>query len=140
LGITLTAEQRKPTHFKIRINLTKANVAGLSANGRAAGFNGTLEFSSDAGLRTFACIVEAKTAGLIATGDVVAYGNQIFPVTLFKTEERQVSGPPAKFNDPFKNPAYADFGATGNQSNVFLAWQFIDSHRSQLPPRGGQGP
>lgn len=132
LGITLTAEQRKPTEFKVRINLARVNVAGLPANGAAAGLTGTLEFSSDAGLRTFAGILDAKAAGFRGSGDYIYYGNQAFPLALFKSEERQTNaGPPPTFNDPFTNKAYADFGATGNQSNVFLAWQFIAAHGIQ---------
>lgn len=136
LGITLTAEQRKPTQFKVRINLARVNVTGLPANGAAVGLTGTLEFSSEAGMRTFAGILDARAAGFRASGDYISYGHQAFPLTMFKTEERQINaGPPPTFNDPFKNPAYADFGATGNQSNVFLAWQFIVAHGIQRRTR-----
>lgn len=132
LGITLTAEQRKPSEFKVRINPARANVAGLSANSAAAGLTGRLEFSSEAGLRTVAAILDAKAAGFGASGDYIYYGHQAFPLTLFKTEERQTNaGPPPTFNDPFVNAAYTDFGTTGNQSNVTLAWQFIAAHGIQ---------
>jgi hypothetical protein len=134
LGITLTAEQRKATQFKVRINLAKVNVAGIGANGAAAGLTGKLEFSSEAALQTFAAILDAKAAGFGASGDYIYYGSQISPLTLFKTEERQINlGPPPTFNDPFTNPAYADFKAT--RSNVFLAWQFIAAHGIQRRTR-----
>jgi hypothetical protein len=132
LGITLTAEQRQPTQYKIRINVAKLNVAAMPANGAAVGLTGTLEFSSDAGLRTFAAILDAKAAGFRTSGDYIYKGNQGFPVALFATQERQTNaGPPPTFNDPFSNPGYTDFGATGNQSNVFSAWQFIAAHGIQ---------
>ena len=136
LGITLTVEQRKPTEFKVRINLARVNIAGLSANAAAVKLIGNLEFSSEAGMRTFAGILDAKAAGFRASGDFIYYGNQAFPLALFKTDERQTNaGPPPTFNDPFTNRAYADFGATGNQSNVFLAWQFIAAHGIQRRTR-----
>ena len=97
LGITLTAEQRKATQFKVRINLAKVNVAGIGANGAAAGLTGKLEFSSEAALQTFAAILDAKAAGFGASGDYIYYGSQISPLTLFKTEERQTNvGPPPR--------------------------------------------
>ena len=133
LGITLTAEQRKPTQFKVRINLAKVNLAGLRANGTAVGLTDTLEFSSDAGMRTFAGILDAKAAGFRASGDYIYQGDQGFPVTLFATQERMTSGgPPPTFNDPFTNAGYTtDFGTTGNESTVFQAWQFIAAHGIQ---------
>jgi hypothetical protein len=134
LGITLTAGERKPTQFKVRINLAKANAEGMSANAAAAGLRGRLAFSSDAGLRTVACILDASAAGFRVSGDYIYRGDQTFPVALFATQERQTNpGPPPTFNDPFTNAAYTDFGQSpkSNQSNVFLAWQFIAAHGIQ---------
>ncbi len=138
LGITLTAEQRKPTEFKVCINLSKVNLGGLAAHGAAVGLSGKLEFSSAAGMRTLAAILDAKAAGFRASGDYISYGDQSFPLTLFSTQERQTkAGPPPSFNDPFTNAGYGDFGAAGNtnQSNVFLAWQFIAAHGIQRRTR-----
>ena len=132
LGITLTAEERKPAQFKVRINLAKANADRMSANASAAGLTGQLTFSSDAGMRTFACALDATAAGFRVSRDYVYNSDQAFPVALFATQERQTNpGPPPTFNDPFTNKAYADFGTTGNQSNVFQAWQFIAAHGIQ---------
>ncbi len=131
-GITLTAEERKPTQFKVRINLAKSNPDRMSANAAAAGITGQLAFSSDAGLRTFACAADATAAGFRVSRDYVYHSDQAFPVALFSSQERQTKpGPPPTFNDPFTNPAYSDFGTTGNQSNVFQAWQFIAAHGVQ---------
>jgi len=132
-GITLTAEERKPTAFKVRINLAKANAERMSANAAAAGLTGRMTFSSDAGLRTFACAVDATVAGFRVSRDYVYHSDQAFPVTLFSSQERQTNpgSLPPTFNDPFTISAYKDFGTTGNQSNVLQAWQFIAAHGIQ---------
>ena len=116
LGITLPAEQRQPTAFLVQINLDKVNVESAAANGTLAGLTGTLEFSSEAGLQTFAGVMDAKSAGFNVSGNFTTYSSQAFPVTLFKTDERQASaGPPPTFTDPFTNAGFADFGTTGTR-------------------------
>jgi len=134
LGINLTAEERKPTQFKVRINLAKANAEGMSANAAAAGLRGRLAFSSDAGLRTVACILDASAAGFRVSGTTSTGATRRFPVALFATQEApdEPRATPT-FNDPFTNAAYTDFGQSpkSNQSNVLLAWQFMAAHGIQ---------
>jgi hypothetical protein len=127
-GIVLTAEQMKPTRFKVRIDPARANVAAMTANAAAAGLGGRVEFSSDAALRTVSAVLDAKAAGFRASADHVAHPQQAFPTTLFATSERATAGPPASNDDAFTHGAYADFGTAGNASNVRLAWQFIAAH------------
>jgi hypothetical protein len=131
-GVTLTAEDRKPVQYKIRINLARVNVARLPAQGTAAGLTGIYEFSSEDGRRTFGGILDARAAGFRVSRDYVYEASQAFPFPLFKSDERPTTpGPPPVFNDPLNPTAYPDFGATGNGSNVSLAWQFIAAHGVQ---------
>jgi Subtilase family len=135
-GITLTPEQRKPLHFKIRLALTDEHLRAVAANSAAAGLTGALRFSSRAGLQTFATVIAAAAAGFHVSGDFISHADQAFPVTLLQTQER--AKPPAAgggFDDAFTDPAYADFGSSGNASNVLLAWQFIAAHGIQRRTR-----
>lgn len=129
MGVALSDEQRQPTQYTVRINLAKVNVSALPANADKVGLRGRLEFSSQAAMQTLSAIVEAKAAGFRATADYVYEGHQAFPQALFSTQERQTSaGPPIVYTDPFTAAGYSDFGATGNQSNVYLAWQYVAAH------------
>lgn len=128
LGFTLSDEQRKPTQFKVLIDPAKANVEAMPANAAAAQLAGQIAFSSEIGLRTISTLLDAKAAGFRVSASYISRGHQSFPVTLFATQERTQAGPPAGFDDPFSLPSYVDYGATGNQSNVRLAWQFIAAH------------
>ena len=131
-GVTLTAEDRRPVQYKIRINLARVNVARLPAQGAAAGLTGIYEFSSEDGRRTFGGILDARAAGFRVSRDYVYEASQAFPFPLFKSDERRTTpGPPPVFKDPLNPTAYPDFGATGNASNVSLAWQFIAAHGVQ---------
>jgi hypothetical protein len=85
-------------------------------------------FSSDAGMRTIAALLDARVAGFRVAAAYIGRGHQAFPMTLFATQERVQAGLPAGFDDPLSLKAYDDYGATGNQSNVRLAWQFIAAH------------
>jgi Subtilase family len=128
LGFTLSEEQRKPTQFKVRIDPTRANLEALAANAAAAKLTGRLAFSSEPGLRTISALLDARAAGYSVSASYISRGHQGFPVTLFATQERAGVGPPAGFDDPLGLKAYIDYGATGNQSNARLAWQFIAAH------------
>ncbi len=130
LGITLTDEQRKPSEFVVRIDLAKVDTSSVAANASAAGLTGVLEFSSDAGLRTFAGNLEAKALGFTTVSDWVSHADQVpLPVgayeVLLSTQEQPTG---ATFQDSFTEPRY---GTTGGQSNVTLAWQFVAAHGFQ---------
>jgi len=130
LGITLTDEERAPTEFVVRINVDEVDLADLRANAAAVGLSGILDFSSDAGLRTFACVLDAKAAGFTAGANYISQGSQALPVgatgVYFNTQERATS--PGVFTDAFTEPR---FGAAGSISNVTLAWQFLFAHGIQ---------
>jgi hypothetical protein len=128
VGITLAAEKMKPTRFKIRIDPARVNLEAIRANAAAAGLTGRVEFSSEAALRTISAVLDARAAGFRASADDIAALDQAFPTTLFATQERAQAGPPPSKEDPFNHGAYADFGTTGNASNVLQAWQFIAAH------------
>lgn len=128
LGLHLSAEERKPTQFKIRIRLGNENLSRVAANAAAVGLKGAMGFSSEAGLQTFSTIIDAARSGFRASGDYVLRADQSFPVTLFSTQEISDFKSPPTFTDAFTSGAYADYGATGNASNVRLAWQFIAAH------------
>lgn len=119
LGISLSAKQRKPTRFKIRIPLTDDSIGQVNSNSTKAGLTGTLSFSSHSGMQTFASIIDAAAAGFRVSGDFITQSSQAFPVTLLSAAEN--SG-----TDPFQ--AFTDYGATANGSNVLQAWQFIAAH------------
>ena len=123
LGISLSDEQRKPTQFVVHVSLGAADMAGLAANARAAGLDAPLEFSSEAGLKTFARVLEARAAGFKAGLNDVAPPQQAFPQAMFTSQERGAA-------DAFAEPRYA---ATGNQTNLALAWQFVLAHGIQRP-------
>src|SRR5438105_6447272 len=59
LGMTLTDDQRKPTEYVVQINTAKANLDALSDNAAAAGLSGTMQFSTQAALETFAAVGDA---------------------------------------------------------------------------------
>jgi hypothetical protein len=68
------AKPRKPAEFQVRINLAKVDLARLPGTGSAAGLTGKLEFSSEAGMRTFAGVLDARAAGFRAEGDYISHG------------------------------------------------------------------
>lgn len=75
LGITLTAEQRRPTEYLVQINLAKVDVSSFATNATAAGLNGVMEFSSQAGLQTLAGVADAVAAGFDASPEYLSYPN-----------------------------------------------------------------
>lgn len=123
LGITLTEEQRRPTEYLVRINLAKVDVSNFVENGTLAGLAGVMEFSSQAGLQTLAGVADAVAAGFDASPEYVSYADQAFPMTIFSTQERPDGA--GGFTDAF---ATTRFQASGSQSNVTLAWQFLAAH------------
>jgi subtilisin family serine protease len=120
-GITLTAEQRKPTEFVVQVDLAGADLDGLAANARLEGLREPMTFSSEAGLRTFARVLEARAAGFEAALDHVTEPQQAFPQTIFTSVERAGT-------DAFTDQRYS---TTSNQTNVALAWQFLLAHGIQ---------
>jgi len=72
LGITLTADQRGPKEYLVRINLSKVDVANFTTNATAAGLTGILEFSSQNGLQTLAAVADAVATGFDASPDYVS--------------------------------------------------------------------
>jgi hypothetical protein len=127
LGIVLTDEQRKPVEYLVRINLDKVEPGGLAANGNAAGITGLFEFSSQAGLLTFAAVADAVAVGFDASPEYVSFPDQAFPLTLLNTQERPdgMGG----FADAFTTTRFQN--NTGSQANVHLAWQFLAAHGVQ---------
>lgn len=130
LDLVLTDAQRAPTQWKVRIDPSKANVTGMAANAAKVDLVGRTAFSSDLGLRTLATLLDAKAAGFRVSASYLHRGDQVFPTTLFATQELTRKGPPVTVDDPFSSPQYVDYGgsAASNQSNVTLAWQFIAAH------------
>lgn len=124
LGITLTDEERKPTEFVVAVSLDGTALSELRANARSAGLSQDITFSSAAGLETFARVLEARADGFDAALDHVTNPQQAFPQTMFSSVERAANP------DAFPEPRYA---ATGNQTNVALAWQFVLAHGIQQP-------
>jgi hypothetical protein len=132
-GISLTDEQRRPTEFVVRIDLGRVDSSRLAAHADNAGWRGRIEFSSDAGRRTFAAALAARDAGYRADANFVGSGHQ---VVLLRSQERPVvpATVPPTFSDALQEPRYG-FGGDGAQSNVTLAWQFVEAHggQDQLP-------
>jgi hypothetical protein len=133
LGITLTDEERQPTEYVVRINLAAVDTSVLPENAAAAGLQGVIEFSSDAGVQTFAALLDAKAAGFDASGNWVEQQSQIPSIAgsfgaFFNTRERPNAAPAVGFKDGFAEPRY---GAAGSQSNVTLAWQYVGAHGFQ---------
>ncbi len=126
LGITLTAEERKPTEYLVRINLAKVDLSTFIANASATGLTGVMEFSSQAGLLTLAGVADAVAAGFDASLEFISYPNQTFPLTLLNTRERPDGA--GGFTDAF---ATTRFQTGGSQTNVTLAWQFLAAHGIQ---------
>lgn len=140
LGLTLTAEQRKPTQWKVAIDPSKANVAALAANAAKAHLVGRVAFSSERGLQTIAALLDAKAAGFRVSASYIQRGHQVvFPTTLFATQEVTRNGPPRTVDDPFTSSPYVDYGATAasNQSNALLAWAVHRGARHRASHEGG---
>lgn len=133
LGITLTEEERQPTEYVVRLNLAGVDLTALPANAAALELQGAVEFSSQAGVQTFAAILDAKVAGFDAGGNWIERQEQIPSIpgsfgALFNTQERRNAAPAVGFKDGFSEPRY---GAAGSQSNVTLAWQYVAAHGFQ---------
>jgi hypothetical protein len=121
LGITLSEEQRRPTAFVVQVSLDRTDLSGMGSDAQAIGLNGSMAFSSEAGLKTFALMLEARAAGFDAALEHIMAPQQTFPQTMFSSAERAGA-------NAFAEPRYA---ATGNQTNVALAWQFLLAHGIQ---------
>ncbi len=140
LGITLTPEQRKATEYLVKINLTNVDLAGLKEDAAKVGIGGLLEVSSQEGLLTLAGATDALAEGFSVSPNYLYYSNQTFPTTLLSTEERPINNNDmAPFTDAFTEdlrpgspkPGYSRFWATGSQSNVTKAWQFVAAYGIQ---------
>lgn len=133
LGITLTDEERRPTEYVVRVNLAAVDTSALPENAAAAGLEGVIEFSTEAGVQTFAAILDAKAAGFDAAGNWIVQQSQIPSIpgafgAFFNTRERANAAPAGGFKDGFAEPRY---GSAGSQSNVTLAWQYVAAHGFQ---------
>jgi hypothetical protein len=126
LGITLTDEERQPTEYSVRVTLAAPEPGRLADDAATAGLQGTIEFSSEGGLQTFATVLAARSAGYNVGANWVNRREQgpippgAFGV-LFETWERS-NAPGPGFWNAFTEPRY------GSQSNVTVAWQFVAAH------------
>ncbi len=125
LGITLTPEERKSTEYLVRFNLAALDISHLKEDAAKVGLGGLLELSSDEALRTLAGITDAAAAGFSVSANFAYYPDQAFPTPLFRTNERNNT-------DAFSTNR---FQASGSQSNVTLAWQFVAAHGIQRRAR-----
>ncbi|MEZ6085131.1 MAG: S8/S53 family peptidase [Phycisphaerae bacterium] len=136
LGITLTAEQRAANTFVVMIDLDGVDTSRVVEDATDAGIEGVLEFSSDAGLRTFAGILDAKASGYSVSADWISHADQVpFPAgayqVLLNSQERPT---PAAGAGTFQNGLSETHFGTGmntSNSNVALAWQFVAAHGIQ---------
>jgi len=138
-GVTLTDAQRAPTEYLVRIDLSRVDVSRFDRLAARAGWQGTVQFSSDAGLRTFAGALDARDQGFRADANFVFQEQQAFPVapgglplTLLTTNERP-NGPGA-FTDALTQPLYGA-APNGSPANVTLAWEFVAAHGIQRQVR-----
>jgi Subtilase family len=125
LGITLTPEERKATEYLVRFNLAALDISHLKEDAAKVGLGGLLELSSDEALRTLAGITDAAAAGFSVSANFAYYPDQAFPTPLFRTNERNNT-------DAFSTNR---FQASGSQSNITLAWQFVAAHGIQRRAR-----
>ena len=134
LGITLTDEERAPSKYVVRVNADTADLANLEANASILGLPGRLEFTSQAGMATFACVLDAKVSGFDAGTNDVYQATQALPVGAYGVYFNSQESPtgPMTYTDAFAEPR---FGSTGSQSKVALAWQFIFAHGFQRRTR-----
>ena len=123
LGPPLTAEQRAPKEFTVRINLAKVDPSTFPADAAAVGLSGTLDFSSTDALLSMAAATNALAQGFSAAPNFVEHPHG-FPRTLLSTQERPI--PAGGFEDALTKSKR--FGTTDSQSNVTLAWQFVAAH------------
>ena len=135
-GIALTDGQRAPTEHLVRIDLSRVDPSRFGALARRAGWGGAMEFSSEAGLRTFTGALDARAQGFRADANFLYTDHQAFPaapaalpLALFSSSER--TAPPT---DAFQQPLYGAT-ATGSPTNVILAWQFVAAHGIQRQVR-----
>ena len=126
LGISLTAEQRAPTEYLVRINLSRVDPSTFPADAAVVGLGGPLEFSSQDAMLSMAAVANAVAQGFSVSPNYVEYPGA-FPRTLISAKERPdgLGG----FVDPFTAAgSWSRFWTTGSQSNATLAWQFIAAH------------
>jgi len=138
-GVTLTDAQRAPTEYLVRIDLSRVDVSRFGTLAARAGWQGVVEFSSDAGLRTFTGALDARDQGFRADANFVFQEQQAFPaapaglpLTLLSSNERPSA--PGVFTDALTQPLYGA-APNGSPANVTLAWQFVAAHGIQRQVR-----
>ncbi len=125
-GLTLTPEQRAPREYVVAIDLARVDVSRFGELAARAGWRGALQFSSDAGLRTFVAALDARARGFRADANFIGewqqplpHAPQALPLTLLNSTER--AG--ANF-DAFQEPVLGGT-TTGATTDVVRAWQFV---------------
>lgn len=127
LGITLTADEKAPTSYLIRLDPTSFPLDHFESDAEAAGFGGAHGFSSDAAARLFALIMNERSAGLDASP------NYFFP------PQSPIINHTTEGPDPFGGATPIDafafqplhmgpYLADGSKSNVLGAWQYVMAH------------
>ncbi|QSA97773.1 S8/S53 family peptidase [Methylococcus sp. EFPC2] len=121
-GVTLTEAQRRATEFVVRIDLQRVGLSSLEQQAYQAGWRGRITFSSDAGRRTFAAALAARSVGYEVDANFIGQGAQ---EVLLRTQERPTG--PGIFFDALTEPRYGA-GGDAAQANIGLAWQFFKAH------------
>jgi hypothetical protein len=59
-GVTLPEDRRAPTEYLVRVDLARVDPSRFGALARRVGWQGAIEFSSEAALRTFTSALDAR--------------------------------------------------------------------------------
>lgn len=119
--------------YTIKLDLDRVSTDGIAQNARAVKFAEPTQLSSQAALKTFALLLDAKAKGYRVAGDYIERANAL-PETLFSSPEGLPIPPPPPAPPPAPAPydafAEARFGAAMDpaNSNVIPAWQFVAAH------------
>lgn len=122
LGVTLDARFRQATTLRVRVDLSRADLAGFADDATRAGLAGAAAISSEDGARLLALVAHQQAAGGSAAPNFVGTSAGLFRAT---RDHPVGSGNVDLFSDAAFGGTPNPFSVNGGKAAVTKAWQFI---------------